>query len=311
MFNKELKDRYITEKRACTTIADYYFDSLFKKTELFETELNKDASCFTAYEIINMYKTLSITSLDMISAMNSNLSMYTQWCIQESLVPDSQNHYLEITREMMPTLLNKAVIDKKIVDRETILDWCRQMPNPSDSFCLLALFEGLKGSGYSEISNAKIDNFIQEDEVDYYVINEDRKIKVSKTLIEYAKLSNETFEYHSITRDMSKRTELVENGKILKDQPNIRAEETYAILRRRVQSKLTRIFDYLGVLNWMNGNDVRMSGIIYMINQRIEELGITGRDYVYSKSGITEIKNQYDFNVIPSIFYDKYNQYLV
>lgn len=310
MYNKELKDRYITEKRITTTVADYYFESLFGKTESFEIELDKDVSCFTAYEIINMYKTLSMSSLDMISATNSNLSMYTQWCIQENLVPDFQNHYLEITRSMMPTLLNRVVMDKKIVDRSMVIDWCGQMPNPSDSFCLLALFEGLKGSGYLEISNAKIDDFIEE-EGNYYYITKNRKVKVSTKLIEYAELSNETLEYQSITHDMIRKTELVDNGKIIKDYPNVRAIETDTIMRRRIQSKLARIFDFLGVLDWMNGNDVRMSGIVFMINQRTKDLGISGQDYIYSKSGMKEIKDQFDFKIVPSVFYDKYNKYLV
>ena len=159
MYNQELKERYRKEKESYTTVSAYYFSSLFKRIEPFEEQLNKDASNFTAYEIINMYKTLAIMSLDTIVTMNSNLSMYTQWCIQQNLVNDYQNHYLEMTRDMLVSFVNKFAMDKKVVSRKQILEWCQQLPNPSDSFCLLGLFEGIRGGGYLELALAKIDDF--------------------------------------------------------------------------------------------------------------------------------------------------------
>ena len=277
MYNQKLKERYRKEKESYTTVSAYYFSSLFKRTEPFEEELDKDASNFTTYEIINMYKTLAIMSLDTIATMNSNLSMYTQWCIQENLVNDYQNHYLEITRDMMASFVNKLAMDKKVVSREQVLDWCQQLPNPSDSFCLLGLFEGIRGGGYLEIALAKIEDF--HDNI--FTAYNGREIKVSFTLIEYAKQSNETIEYQSISRNMEKEVNLIENGRIIKDYPNVRRTESLPVLRRRTQSRLARIFNYMGILEYMNGNDIRMSGVIEMINSRCKELGINGKDYIY------------------------------
>ena len=306
MYNQKLKERYRKEKESYTTVSAYYFSSLFKRTEPFEEELDKDASNFTTYEIINMYKTLAIMSLDTIATMNSNLSMYTQWCIQENLVNDYQNHYLEITRDMMASFVNKLAMDKKVVSREQVLDWCQQLPNPSDSFCLLGLFEGIRGGGYLEIALAKIEDF--HDNI--FTAYNGREIKVSSTLIEYAKQSNETIEYQSISRNMEKEVNLIENGRIIKDYPNVRRTESLPVLRRRTQSRLARIFDYMGILEYMNGNDIRMSGVIEMINSRCKELGINGKDYIYG-IGIEEIKKQYDFKVVSSVFMDKFGEYLV
>lgn len=306
MYNQKLKERYRKEKESYTTVSAYYFSSLFKRTEPFEEQLDKDASNFTTYEIINMYKTLAIMSLDTIATMNSNLSMYTQWCIQENLVNDYQNHYLEITRDMMTSFVNKLAMDKKVVSREQVLDWCQQLPNPSDSFCLLGLFEGIRGGGYLELALAKMEDF--HDNI--FIAYNGREIKVSSTLIEYAKQSNETIEYQSISRNMEKEVNLIENGRIIKDYPNVRRTESLPILRRRTQSRLARIFNYMGILEYMNGNDIRMSGVIEMINSRCKELGISGKDYIYG-IGIEEIKKQYDFNVVSSVFMDKFGEYLV
>lgn len=306
MYNQELKERYRKEKESYTTVSAYYFSSLFKRTEPFEEQLDKDASNFTTYEIINMYKTLAIMSLDTIATMNSNLSMYTQWCIQENLVNDYQNHYLEITRDMMASFVNKLAMDKKVVSREQVLDWCQQFPNPSDSFCLLGLFEGIRGGGYLELALAKMEDF--HDNI--FIAYNGREIKVSFTLIEYAKQSNETIEYQSISRNMEKEVNLIENGRIIKDYPNVRRTESLPVLRRRTQSRLARIFNYMGILEYMNGNDIRMSGVIEMINSRCKELGINGKNYIYG-IGIEEIKKQYDFKVVSSVFMDKFGEYLV
>ena len=306
MYNQELKERYRKEKESYTTVSTYYFSSLFKRTEPFEEQLDKDVSNFTAYEIINMYKTLAIMSLDTIVTMNSNLSMYTQWCIQQNLVNDYQNHYLEMTRDMLASFVNKLAMDKKVVSRKQVLDWCQQLPNPSDSFCLLGLFEGIRGGGYLELALAKIEDFHDNTFTAY----NGREIKVSTTLIEYAKLSNETLEYQSISQNMTKEVNLNDNGRIIKDYPNVRRSESLPVLRRRTQSRLARIFDYVGILEYMNGNDIRMSGVIEMINNRCKELQISGKDYIYG-IGIEEIKKQYDFKVVPSVFMDKFSEYLV
>ena len=306
MYNQELKERYRKEKESYTTVSTYYFSSLFKRVEPFEEQLDKDASNFTAYEIINMYKTLAIMSLDTIVTMNSNLSMYTQWCIQQNLVNDYQNHYLEMTRDMLASFVNKLAMDKKIVSRKQILDWCQQLPNPSDSFCLLGLFEGIRGGGYLELALAKIEDFHDNTFTAY----NGREIKVSTILIEYAKLSNETLEYQSISQNMTKEVNLNDNGRIIKDYPNVRRSESLPVLRRRTQSRLARIFDYVGILEYMNGNDIRMSGVIEMANSRCKELQISGKDYIYG-IGIEEIRKQYDFKVVPSVFMDKFGEYLV
>ena len=306
MYNQELKERYRIEKESYTTVSAYYFSSLFKRTEPFEEQLGKDACNFTTYEIINMYKTLAMMSLDTITTMNSNLSMYTQWCIQENLVNDYQNHYLEISRDMMASFVNKFAMDKKVVSRKQILEWCQQLPNPSDSFCLLGLFEGIRGGGYLELALAKMEDF--NDNI--FTAYNGREIKVSSTLVEYAKQSDETLDYQSISQNMAKEVTLIDNGRIIKDYPNVRCSESIPVLRRRTQSRLARIFDYVGILEYMNGNDIRMSGVIEMANNRCKELGIFGKDYIYG-IGIEEIKKQYDFKVVPSVFMDKFGEYLV
>lgn len=305
MYNQEFKKRYEEEKRTYTTISKYGLTSVFNKTASFEEELCKDVSNFTTYEIINMYKTLDFKTLDYLAITNSSLVGYTQWCIEQGLVKDFQNHYLEIDRQTMQSVLNIVATKNKIVTREQVLMWCGQLPNPSDAFCLLGVFEGVKGSGYLELTYAKVGDFKDNEFTSY----EGRIIKVSDELIQYAKESDVTLEYHSISNTMSKKATLVDNGRVLKGYPTFRGEETPAILRRRIQSRLARIFEYLHINDWMTGYDIRVSGIIHMIKKRSKELDLSYEQYIRGQ-GIKEIKEQYDYRLVPSTFLMKYEEYL-
>ena len=60
----------------------------------------------------------------------------------------------------------------------------------------------------------------------------------------------------------------------------------------------------------MNGNDVRMSGVIHLINSNSKKMNVTGKQYLYG-DGLKEIKKQYDLNIAPSTFVNKYSEYLV
>ena len=101
MYNEELKLRYKTEKEMTTVVPNNAIGLDFKKTSSFEEQLNKDAYDFTVYEILNMYKTWNSKSIDTLYVINNRLSQYTQWALEQNLVADSQNHYLEINRDML------------------------------------------------------------------------------------------------------------------------------------------------------------------------------------------------------------------
>ena len=81
MYNKEHKERFIAERDNKS-----YLECQFKKVSFMEFELNKDVSNFTFYEIIEYYKLLNTCSLEYLRVLNSQFSLYTQWCLQQNLV---------------------------------------------------------------------------------------------------------------------------------------------------------------------------------------------------------------------------------
>lgn len=305
-YNEDLKMRYINEKEREVVLPNCYLVSQFTKIFEMETELDKDASNFTTYEIIEYYKIRNFSSLDSLKVLNSQLSMYTQWCLQENLVKDNQNHYLEITMEIMQTCVNKAVLDMKIVSRETLLQWVDELPNPKDQFILLALFEYGKSKNFADIVNVKMSDFSGNT----LTLNDGREVHVSDKLKEVAEESYNERIYYSMSGKGVKKMPLVADGdKVIKEYPNVKADVSEFQLSRRMYNSITRSLDYVGALSWCSANSLAESGKIHMIKEKAKQLGITPMQYLYSDN-ISQVSNQFGYNIVRSIFGVKYKEYL-
>lgn len=306
MYNQELKNRYIREKNKTATLPNNYLVCQFNKVGKFEKELGKDVHDFTVYEIIEYYKILNASSLEVLACLNSQFSQYTQWCLQESLVVDNQNHYLELNLEQMRGCLNKVLTDKKIVSREQVLVWCESLPNPKDQFVILGLFEGLKGKDFCDFVNLRP----QDIKGNTLVLLDCRGIKVSDELIKYAEESIAETTYYSSSGNQTKTMPLVDNGYVIKNYPNTK-EGTSAFAKGRIiYNSIARSLKYVGVLEFMSANSIYESGKIWMIKKRAAELGISTKDYVYSNH-IREVEEQFGCKIVRSVFWLKYEDHLI
>jgi len=307
MYNEEIKKRYIVEKENSTSIPEGFLYKQFSKTESFENFYGKDLCNFTKHEILNMYKTFNTSSLDFLTVINSHFSLYTQWCLCQNLVEDFQNHFSVIDRESLLTCVNTIAIKKSIITRETLYDWIRQLPNPSDGFVMLALFEGIKGKEFCEIINLKMSDF----EENTVTLCTGRKFKVSDKLVELAKESNETLDYYSITGKGKKQVQLMAEDLVVKNYPNCDDNVDTFTLGRRIYRKVIRSFDFLGVSEWMKPNSLVESGKIDYINNRSKELDMTYEEYLNSPY-VKEIKQKYEFDMsrLKFGFLSKYKEFL-
>ena len=159
----EIKQKYLELKKA--TNSDV-ITRAFKKFAAYEDKYKKDLSMFTIKEILDTYIALKIDSFDLLSNMNSQLNAYTEWCLSygkyhyPALKGLKINNYSSIHSNELHALIGTKEADK-IITREELLDMARKLPNPSDAFILLCLFEGLRGRDYSEIREIKWEDFPQ------------------------------------------------------------------------------------------------------------------------------------------------------
>ncbi|WP_346961360.1 hypothetical protein [Clostridium sp.] len=306
MYNEDLKERYIKEINNEVILPNNYLRCQFNKVSNMEFELKKDICNFTAYEIIEYYKILNVSSFDSLIVMNSQFSKYTQWCLQENLVKDNQNHFLELTLEQIKNCVNKALFNKKIVSLDTILSWCEQLPNPKDQFIMLALFEGLKGKDFCDISRLKPED-IKGHTANLYT---GRSVELSSKLLNIIDDCMNENTYYSITGEGIKTMPLIFNGYIVKDYPNVKADVSEFQIGRKIYNSITRSLNYVGMLKYMSANSIFESGKLYMINKRAKELNMSAEEYIYSDY-INEVEKKYNCKIVKSTFCLKYKEYLV
>lgn len=308
MFNKEIKERYISEKDQSAILPKEYLKCHFNKLEKYEEESNKDVCCFTVREIREYYKTLNTSSLEYIATLNSQLSQYTQWCLQNNLVVDNQNHFLEFDLNAMKECLNIVKLNKKIVTREEVLRWCEQLPNPKDQFIILGLFEGLKGKDFCDFTKLKPSDV----NGNTLSLHNNREIEVSDKLISYIHDSIEETKYYPCivgTYNLNRIIDLVDFGYVIKYYPNMQEDATDFQKGRVIYNGIRRSLQYIGVFETMTANGLSESGKIHMIKERSEQLGVIPKDYVYSNY-IQEVEEQFNCRIVRSSFMLKYGDHL-
>lgn len=293
MFNNNIKQRYIDYKNNSVVISNTYLLNVFNKCFNYETELNKDLCNFTHYEILNMYKTWNISALDYLYVINNTLALYTDWCIMQNLVIDFQNHYKEISRHILSDeCINKIYQEKKIISREELYEWCSMMRNPSDAFVLIALFDGLEGSNYTELANAVVANINEEKQI-YSLPRGD--IKISHTFIKYAFEAVAEQTYYGITGAGERQMPLAVSDLIVKPYINTSPDITDVRKGRNIYNRLARIFKYLDVYEWMTARALIDSGRIDFINRRCKELNVSVETYLRQNNhaGLKELNYQF------------------
>lgn len=310
MYNEDVKKRFIEEKENTTIMSPNFILNKFKHIESTENELGKDLSNFTTDEIISYYKLSNFTSYDSLNITNNLFARYTQWCLQNSLVKDNQNHYLEFTPHILNTCMNKALIAQKIISKDTLYSWIKDLENPRDIFVFLCLFEFGRSKDFVEISNAKLKDLNGNE----LTLCTGRTVKISNELknIIYDCVDATTYVAITSDRNGSKPTlrNLVDNGSIMKMTYNSNINANDATKGRGIYSLIQRNLDYLDVQSNISSNDIVDSGKIHFIKERAKELGITTYEYVYNSKYLQEVNHQFGCKITRSVFWLRYKEYL-
>lgn len=305
LYNEEIKKEYIYFKKSSTTIYKNYLERSFKKVGVYENELGKDLSDFTKDEIINYYKMLNATSIDSLSVLHSYFSQYVQWCIQRNLTKSQNNVFKEITVKTLGECLNKHLINKRIFSREQLIYWCELIPNPRDKFVLLALFEGLNGQNYCEITELKKEDV----ENNTLTLCTGRKIDASDLLIEYIYESLDCFTYAPVTGTSHRTYKLIGKDYVFKRHYNTKDDENSFTMGRNVYNSVMRNLVYLGISDYITFRDIVRSGEIHEVLSLSEKYGITTKEILFSDK-IEEINKKFNCNIVRSIYWHKYKDYL-
>lgn len=305
MYNAEHKERFMTERNSEVIMSKGYLECQFKKVSSMEYDLNKDISNFTFYEIIEYYKLLNTYSVNALRVLNSHFSLYTQWCLQQNLVKDGQNHFLELRTEDYDSCINKGLLDSKILPEKTIMEWVDELPNPRDQFILLGLFEGIKGKDFCELAN------LRPNDIDGNTAKlcTGRIIQISNKLVNIINDCISEDIYYSTTGKEKKTMPLIYRGYIIKDYPNTKEGVSEFQRGRQIYNSIQRIMQFEGVYPAINANQIFESGKLHMIKAQAKKYGINCIEYIYSER-INEVKEKFNCTIQSKSYIIKYKNYL-
>ncbi len=305
MYNEEIKQRYIDEKESKNVVPNEYLQRLFSKTEQYEIEYQKDLCNFNYFELIELVKAQNSASFDSLTVLVSHISLYIDWCIENNMVADFQNHCNEISREAKLELVNNVTMGKGILNREDVLSIINQCQNPCDKFIILALFEGIQGKNFCEVRNIKYNDIIDGK----ITLITGRTVSLSKELINIAEESNNEFVYYT----EKKKLPLTENGFVIKVFPSTLKEDDEFQAGRRIYNKvrraLTKIEEDNGVsLNkFLKPNAIFESGRLYFIKENAKKNNMSIAEYL--NTYYDDVAVQYG-TFDKKVYMFKYHRYL-
>lgn len=297
LYNQDIKERFIdtmtsTMKPNCITV--------FKAVKPIEELLNKDIYNFEKEDIDLLYSYLNKKSVNALMMINNIIKRYMEWAVTQDIIKD-YDHYVDGLKQLSLSRFCSAAIERQtIIDRETIINWTKQLRdkmdyyNPRDSFLMLAPFEGINGYLMSDVINIQWKDFSKKED-QYYAVIRNRTIEISKELYEIAKESRFTNKYCGGVNRHGTLTyyPLEENDNIVRLTQSKKSKTfTYLNARNHVIKVLKMVdADHITIKNIEN------NGIIYMVKKKIEEHNMTLINYLWSQYFIDEVCNQFDLNV--------------
>ena len=188
--NENFKEKFINDK---STITKGYTKNAFNKCKDLEEYYNKDICNFTLDQIKQLLLTFNSTSVECLRVVTSVLRKYTQFMMENNLSIDNINHYDSVTTDILLQCVNKNVLNNKYIDREILLKYIDELPNASDGWVLLSIYEGVRGDMFSNVT------FTNGDGIDHLnrklTLFDGTKFEPSDKLFDLACESYDTFTY--------------------------------------------------------------------------------------------------------------------
>jgi len=314
MYNEQQKLRFIDDKSEEVVAPVHAMVNFFNKAEQMETEMDKDLSMFSINEILDLYKTISSRSLDVINNINSLFGNYTSWCMSHNLVPSGINNFREITMEMMTSCVNKLAMENGILTEEEVLHIVRLLPNYREKFFVLMAYETGKTKNYEHIFKAKLSDFDFDNNI--FHSPDGRTVKVSPRLCDIAKETDITLEYipYLETEDervLNRKRLLIDEGYIYKETDTVKNTSDIKVKLSRVRLGLRKGFRYIGVAEWITMKEFQNSGVINHFKKIAAEKEMDIESVIRNKELRAEVENQHAISILsPKAFIRKFKEFL-
>ena len=263
MYNAKQKREYLDNKVRNEENKHFkqMMTNIFNQSEIIEENNKVDLADFDSNLIMEFYTSLNTRSLQRLLVYNSALKTYAE-------LYGNNKSYDNLTKEE----IKKCVLKQdNIISRADLLSETSILPNPSDQFICLALFEGICGKKFSELTNLTIESFDKQSN-SVTVENMDgnkRILDISEELVDLADLSSRTYIYRSFLDGMWGEQEFRKGDPHIIKATRNSYHDTQTNKATRVRNRLINIQDYLGIPITMSV--LLESGRINMIQNLMKE----------------------------------------
>lgn len=285
MYNEELKQRFINSIDLAQ-YPDRFWDRVFAKAELLEKKNEKDICNFSTKELIEYYKSFESSSAVSLNVTNINLRKYAQFCLQNGLINDGQNHFYEIDMAQLQNCINANVQGSGIVTLEFLQhDILPYLLSEKDKFIFMSFFEGITGYNYVDLINLKISDIDMKNKT----VN---GCPVSDVFINAAIEADKELEY---ARNEKTIIKFIPSDTIFKDTEKSMSYEPET-KRINIGKVVTRNIDRIGIGRKITPTSLVVSGTINYINKLADIHNVSGKDVLYDDKLFELIKKKYNFN---------------
>jgi hypothetical protein len=278
MYQSEMKEGFIRDYLRSRVVARTSLYSLFRKTEPFEEQKQKDCSQFDKDEVLSMYSDFKAKSIYVLLNYNTILKAYCAWrryYHKDNVTESYENINIELIKQCVPPDNNK------FISREEMTEIEDQLYNWTDKAVLEGLWEGISGPSMSDLVRINRDMVNSEEKALYF--SDGRMIQLTDRLYEFLiKAFNET-EYmcYGATLRVKKLNGI---GRLYKERDNAHAADSDDRNFRWVYRKVQNFRDHVGIPG-LTMKNIHISGMYHYLCQGMQDTGLDLKSFLRSEDG--------------------------
>ena len=288
MYQNENKESFIKDYMKSRVIAETSLYSLFRKTQEYEENLNKDCSEFTIGEALEMYENFKAKSVYVLLNYNVILKAYCAWYKYYNGL-ETEIAYDSISKNMLEPLISEDAI--KILSREDVIDIEDQLLNWTDKAIVEALFEGLSGNSMRDLIS--INTEMIDHKTKQLIFEDGRVFDLTDRLYNLLIESFNEVEYICYGATMRVK-KLVGIGRLYKERDNAHALESDDRNFRWIYRKIQNIRRHVGMDN-LTMKNLAVSGLIYYLRNGVSLTGLDLKSFLLTENG-NKIMDKYGYN---------------
>lgn len=246
----------------------------FESAEPWEERLGRDLCEWTSGEIIDFYKFYSTASIQTLVILHNYLTDYARWCLSNGLISNGQNHYDEIKTEALCKCVDTETLSNVVVTREELLSEIKDLPNTTDQFIFLGLFEGItmKDGALYKVKPSDLDGNTLR-------LPNGKSIQISPELSHIIHMATEETDYITMGK-RGKSYPYVDGEEIVRPiiyRKNQQFEENETIM---IGTRMRKCVKYLGMSPSTTMKSIIESGRIHYIKETARRNNINPTDII-------------------------------